>query len=168
MPTPDGRYVWVPAGYELPAVMPYREGQAVPPGYHLEERPIRAALITGYVVTGVPYIVGLLVATTSGFPNQSAFLLVPWAGPWLTLGLRESRCETETSEDATTEGDGCIEDVAAGFALIFDGLIQAAGGALVLVGYLAPQTKLVRDAPPVSVTVQRVGTGYGVSAFGVF
>lgn len=168
MPSPDGRYVWVPAGYELPPVMPYREGQPVPPGYHLEERPIRAALITGYVITAVPYFTGLLIAATSGFPNRSIFLVVPWAGPWLTLGLRENRCDTETYDEDSTDADGCIEDAVAGFALVFDGLMQGAGGALVLVGYLAPQTKLVRDTPPVSFRVRRMGAGYGISAFGVF
>lgn len=168
MPSPDGRYVWVPEGYELPPVMPYREGQPVPPGYHLEERPIRAALITGYVVTAVPYFTGLLIAATTGFPNRSAFLAVPWAGPWLTLGLRENRCEPETYSEDSTDADGCIEDAVASMVLIFDGVIQAAGGTLVLVGYLAPQTKLVRDAPAMSFTVRRMGAGYGLSAFGVF
>ena len=168
MPSPDGRYVWMPADYQLPPVLPYREGQPVPPGYHLEERPRRAALITGYVVTAVPYFTGLLIAGSGGFPNRSILLAVPWAGPWLTLGLREERCESETYDDESTEAEDCVEDALAYVVLVFDGLIQAAGGALVLVGYLAPQTKLVRDTPPVSITVKPMGAGYGISASGAF
>jgi len=168
MPSADGGWIWVPGKYQLPEVLPYREGQFVPHGYHLEERPIRAAIITGYVLTAVPYVIGALVASTSGFPNQSGFLLVPWAGPWITLGLRKNRCETSYDESYEETTDHCVEDTAAGVALAFDGIIQAAGGTLLVVGYLVTKTKMVRDAPAVSFTLRPMGAGYGLSAFGSF
>lgn len=163
--------VWMPGRYELPPVLPYREGQPIPPGYHLEERPLKGAIITGFVLTAVPYITGLLVAATTGFPNQSGFLVVPWAGPWLTLAARKNHCEPETYEEAeasASDPENCVEDAAVGFALWMDGVVQAAGGTLLLVGYLVTRTKLVRDAPAVSFTVTPMGAGYGLSASGTF
>src|SRR5690606_1057318 len=64
---PAGSTTWVPAGYELPPVLPYREGQPVPAGYHLEERPSRGALTTGYLLTGIPYDIGLIAAFSGQF-----------------------------------------------------------------------------------------------------
>jgi len=170
MPSADGGWIWVPGKYQLPEVLPYRDGQYVPPGYHLEERPIKPAIITGWVLTAVPYITGLLVTATSGFPNRSALLVVPWAGPWLTLGLRENRCDTTYDDEYEDppEDTGCMEDVAVGMVLVFDGMVQAAGGTLLLIGYTVTKTKMVRDAPAVSFTLRRMGAGYGLSAFGSF
>jgi hypothetical protein len=161
MPAPDGSYTWVPAGYQLPPVLPYREGQPVPPGYHVEERRSRGALITGYILTGVPYVIGLIAATSSNFANSSGYLLVPWAGPWLTLGFRKNHCET-SSDPAE-----CFEDMGVGMGLVFDGIIQGAGGVVLLAAYLAPRPKLVRDGQ-VSFRFTPVGTGYGVGASGRF
>lgn len=161
MPAPDGGYVWVPGAYELPPTLPYREGQPVPPGYHVEERRSRGAIITGYILTGVPYGIGLLAAVSSNFTNSSGYLLVPWAGPWLTLGFRKNRCET--SEDPAQ----CAEDMGVGMGLVMDGIVQGAGGVLLLVAHLAPYQKLIRN-DQVSFRFTPVGTGYGVGASGIF
>lgn len=167
---PDGRTTWVPAGYELPLVLPYREGQPVPTGYHLEERPSRGALTTSYLLTGIPYGIGLIAAFSSQFANQSVYLFVPWAGPWLTLGLRDSVCQSneEVSEATSNDTLKCATDALVVSALIVDGIIQAAGGTVLLVSYLAPQQKLVRDELGLGIRPVRMGTGYGLGAFGRF
>lgn len=173
MMTPDGRYSWVPAGYELPPVLPYREGQPVPRGYHLEERVSRGAAITGFVLTGVPYMFGAVAAFSSNFVNKSGYLLVPWAGPWLTLALRDSTCDdidsgNNDANQTASDSVGCVGDTFVGFALVMDGIIQAAGGTVLLVAYLAPRQKLVRNEPAVGFAPVRVGSGYGLGAYGTF
>jgi hypothetical protein len=129
-------------------------------------------VITGYILTGIPYGIGLLAAVGSNFTNKSGYLLVPWAGPWLTLGLRDSRCEDLESEsdfdEAASDTWGCTEDAMVDWVLVMDGIIQAAGGAVLLAGYLATSPKLVRNEPGFALAPAPVGSGYGLSALGSF
>jgi len=169
MLTPDGRYTWVPSGYQLPPVLPYEEGRPIPSGYHLEERPRQGAVVTGFILTGIPYGMGLIAAFTSEFANKSAYLALPWAGPWLTLGARESRCSgSSTSTEGESDTMECAEDAMVITGLIIDGILQAVGGALLLAGYLAPSEELVRDGVAFGVVPARVGSGHGLSAIGSF
>ena len=172
MLTPEGRYAWLPGGYELPPVLPYEEGRPVPSGYHLEEEPRRGAVVTGYVLTGVPYGVGLAAAFSSEFANGGAYLAVPWAGPWLTLGMRQSKCKQDTASTSGTESDsdalGCAGDAAIVTSLIIDGILQAVGGTLLLTGYLITSQKLVRDPVAWQILPTRVGSATGLAAVGSF
>ena len=61
----------------------------------------------------------------------------------------------------------CAKDALLWAGLIIDGMIQVAGGTLLLVGYTATKRTLVRD-DAWRLTPMRVGTGYGVGALGMF
>ncbi|WP_434041027.1 MULTISPECIES: hypothetical protein [Sorangium] len=114
-----------PAG---PKVLPWREGEPVPPGYHPETRVRKGLVISGAIVFGTVYLftaIGGGDAVYRGSPGYAA-LFVPVAGPFLTL--------------ATTRQDD-LETM----ALVLDGLVQATGAALLLPGLLVPKTVLVRD-----------------------
>jgi hypothetical protein len=132
-------------------------------------------VIAGYVVSGVGYGLAAVAAMTSGFSNETHWLMVPWVGPWLTLGLREYReCDaregSETdpaSEDESTDL-ACVGEVFAIMGLVVDGILQGIGGALLASGYLATRPRLERQEFGFTVLPLRVQAGYGLSAVGTF
>jgi hypothetical protein len=173
LPPPPPGYVYVPASSvaekaEKPAPeLAYREGEPIPAGYRLEEKPIRGLVIAGYIVSAIPYGIGVMVATGSQFANRTEMLLVPYLGPWLTLGTRESSaCSRSDGEEGS--GLGCLGDALAVSFLVMDGVMQAAGGGLLLGGYLGTRKRLVYEQSSWSWSPGMVGTGYGLRAGGVF
>ncbi len=52
--------------------------------------------------------------------------------------------------------------------LIFDGVAQATGGALLLAGYVATKPGLVRNDETLRVLPMRIGSGMGLGAAGGF
>src|SRR5207248_3193025 len=84
-PPPPG-YAYAPA-LRVPDSVPY-EGGPIPAGYHVESRPRRGLLIGGAVILGVPYVLGLSIASGEDFPNRTGWLVVPGVGPWITLATR--------------------------------------------------------------------------------
>ncbi len=118
------------------------QGGPIPTGYHLEERPRKGLIISGALLTGIPWAIGLAAVSGSNFPNSSGWLAVPALGPWLTLLARH---------DSTCGYDGnnvCIDDglnSLARTALVFDGLVQTAGAVLFIVGVASPAKVVARD-----------------------
>ena len=165
-PPPTGYYQPYPgaAPYaQLPPSYPYEKGTPIPPGYHLEDRPRQGFLTAGYVVTAVPYFIGLMAAASSGFANQSAWLAIPFAGPWLTMGQREYACLGK--EEDPDEDRSCAEDALLA-VFIMDGLVQAIGGTFLMLGYLVTKEYVVRNDLGYVVTPSRIGSGYGLSLVG--
>ena len=74
----------------------------------------------------------------------------------------ENRSYSGCDQSQTDDGLGCVADVFAVMGLVIDGALQAAGVALLLVGYLDPKHALVRDEPALRVLPMRIGTGHGV------
>jgi len=142
-PPPPG-YVYPAYGYQRrpPDTVPYRGGP-VPPGYHLEERPRKGLIISGALLAGIPWAIGLAGVASADFPNHSGWLALPVLGPWLTLATRsESHCAY------TSGGDVCWDNDLNGLArtaLVFDGLMQTAGGVLFIVGISSKNNVLARD-----------------------
>lgn len=160
-PAPAGASHWA---YNYPPTYPYRDGMPLPPGYHLEERPRRGLVIAGWLAAGIPYALGLTFAASSDFGNESAWLAVPFLGPWLTLGKRDYGCD----EDSGDEDDrSCLEDTVVA-PLIMSGIAQTAGGTLLLIGYLATKMYAVRNDVSYVLLPSRVGSGYGLSWVGEF
>lgn len=157
-----------PVAYQAPAELPYKEGAPLPVGYHVEERPIKGLVIAGWIVTAIPYGIGLSAAISADFKNQSGWLAVPFAGPWLTLGRRDTSCEEVADENNNRDDTGCLADVFVGMGLVMDGIMQAVGGTLLLSGYLATKKHVVRDDVSVNVRPMRVGTGNGLGLTGTF
>lgn len=136
----------------------YEEGEPIPPGYHAESR-VRSGLVVGGAVTfGVMYLLSVLVGaaisdTNKAFNNNrdnGDFLYVPVAGPFLQM------TKTESSSGNVT--------------LAIDGIAQAAGATMLIVGITSPKTVLVRnDLGEVRVMPMRMGDkGGGLGLIGTF
>ena len=141
---PPPNYAYPPYGYQRrpPATVPY-QGGAIPTGYHLEERPKKGLIISGALLTGIPWAIGLAGVSSANFPNHSGWLVLPVLGPWLTLATRHDRsCGYNDGYDV------CFDDDLNGLArtaLVFDGLVQTAGAVLFIVGVSSKNQVLARD-----------------------
>lgn len=150
-PPPPPGYAYAAPGYagyptrlRAPDSVPY-EGGPVPAGYHVEERPRRGLLIGGPIILGVPYVLGLAVASGGNFPNSTGWLVVPGIGPWLTLGLRHK--SSSTCSDSSSLGD-CVDttlDGATRTFLVIDGFMQTAGAVMTIIGIASPRQVIARD-----------------------
>jgi hypothetical protein len=135
----------------------YEDGEPIPPGYHAESR-VRSGLVVGGAVTfGVLYLLSVLVGAAISDTNKSFggkdngdFLFVPVAGPFLQM------TKTESSSGNVT--------------LAIDGIAQAAGATMLIVGITSPKTVLVRnDLGQVHVMPMRMGDkGGGLGLVGTF
>jgi hypothetical protein len=150
---PPGAYAYpYPYGYPgymqpvpPPRTLPYDEGQAVPPGYHVEERARRGLVIAGTVTFGSAYLISILgassaVASDDNSSDDFAPLFIPVAGPFITLG---------TAEDA----DGVAP------IFILDGIAQVGGLALLIAGLAAQESILVRNPEVATGMVPDVSLG---------
>ncbi len=160
VPAPNsGSYVLVPPGYQAPFELPYRPGVPVPAGYRLVEEPIRGLLISGWLVTGIGYGMGVMGAAVADFANESSWMLVPVIGPWLTLGAREYySCKHEDSDgDGRDDADPeCTQDALVILGLALNGMMQGAGAALLFMGYSIKKKKLIREDMHVGIAPGRV------------
>jgi hypothetical protein len=133
---PGGYYTpppYYPQPYYYPAMLPppllpYEQGQTVPPGYQLKTRPVRSAVISGAIIFGTTYVVSLLTATTvlsigGDGTSQFAPLFVPVVGPFIAVGTTHS------------SGAGTLW-------LVLDGLTQAAGATVLIYGLAAEEKYL--------------------------
>ena len=140
----------------------YEEGEPIPPGYHPESR-VRTGLVVGGAVTfGVMYLLSVLVGAAISDANKvnkayggnggetGDLLYVPVAGPFLQM------TKTESSSGNVT--------------LAIDGIAQAAGATMLIVGITSPKTVLVRnDLAEVRVMPMRMGDkGGGLGLMGTF
>ncbi len=167
---PPGAYPGYPppGAYPPPAKPPpkelaYHEGMTIPQGYHLESTVRRGPVIAGAIVLGVPYVAGMATAAAANYANSSAWLAIPVAGPWLTLGIRNHTCP---KNDA-----GCdAGEFLARFFLVLDAIMQTTGGALFIWGVADKKERLVRDdvVRIIGVAPTRIGSGYGVGLLGSF
>lgn len=116
-------------------LMDYIEGQPVPPGYTVMERPRKGLTITGSILLGVSYGISLAVAAGSEYDDTYGWLAIPVAGP-LIASARIDDCDSDgTCEDNGTER---------GF-LMLDALTQGAGAAMLIIGLAVPKKVLVRN-----------------------
>ncbi|CAN5922837.1 hypothetical protein BH11MYX4_BH11MYX4_13030 [soil metagenome] len=167
---PNGEYVapmqqqtqavYVPQSVALSGpriIRDYEDGEPVPHGYHADTR-VRTGLVVGGAVTfGVMYLFSVLAGSIINDANKYSsdhtrgdFLFVPVVGPFLQM------TNTSTSSGTTM--------------LAIDGLAQAAGATMLIVGVMSPRTVLVRnDLAEVRVTPMQVGEkGSGVGLVGTF
>jgi hypothetical protein len=104
------------------------EGAPAPPGYTLEESGLRGLVIGGIIPLSVFYGVSFAVAQDNDFRGPAGWLAVPVVGPyvWLIARHDEQHCS----------GDVCSNnlDSPESGLVIFDGLVQAAGAAMIITG----------------------------------
>lgn len=150
----------------LPPRYIYREGTPIPSGYHLEELPRAGLVKAGFIVTGVAYSMGLIGAFSADFANESGWLALPFAGPWITIGRREYGCFGKRRTEDGYDAAKCLGDTVV-LPLIFLGMAQAAGGTLLAVGYIATREWAVRDDDAAFTVIPApVGSGYGLQLLG--
>jgi hypothetical protein len=137
-------------------------------GYRLRDEPRRGLVTGGYLLVGIPYGIGVAVALGADFENGTEWLTVPFVGPWLTLGQREYPGCRHRADSSDRDSLACLAEIFAVMGLVADGVIQAGGGAMLLVGYLATKKKLVRNDLALTITPRRIGTGFGIGANGSF
>lgn len=118
-------------------------GGSVPTGYHVEQQPRRGLVTAGALTLGIPWALGVAIASSRDFSNQSAWLVVPVLGPWFNIAARKS----ETTCDY--DGDACyvVKDHSFQAMMIVDGLTQAAGAIMVIYGLASPKQVVTPDLP---------------------
>jgi hypothetical protein len=165
---PNGEYVaplsqgtqqvYVPQSVALSGpreIKDYEEGDPIPPGYHAESKIRKGLVIGGSILFGAMYILTVLVGAgindaNGNHSSEGSFLFVPVAGPFLQM------TKTDTSLGNVT--------------LAIDGVAQAAGATMFIVGITSPKTVLVRnDLGEVRVAPMRLGQGgAGMGLVGTF
>jgi hypothetical protein len=152
--------------YPAPRPRAGRDGDPVPAGYHVEERPRSGLVTAGLVMVLVPYAIGAFAGIAAKFGNESTWLVAPVVGPWLTMGQRHYySCDKGSN---ASDSLGCAADVLVVTGLIISGVVQAAGGTLLLIGVLNPKPTLVRDDSALRVRPMTIGSGYGVGLESAF
>lgn len=136
----------------------------------LEDGPATTPLIIGGVAIGLPYLTGLGIAASESFDNGSGWLAAPVAGPWLALSGRRDPCETAgDNNEMDSEVGKCVAEPMVRGMLVLDGVLQAAGAVLLIVGASSSEQRLVRRQAPVMAMPAQVGrSGYGFAAAGTF
>jgi len=137
-PPPPG-FVAYP-GRRAPESIPYNGGP-IPQGYHLEERPRRGLIIGGALTLGIPWMLGVTIASTDDFSNASGWLIVPALGPWITIAARNKSYSCNNYPNSGS----CEDDNAVRTMLILDGLTQAAGTIMLIYGVSSTKKVLAPD-----------------------
>jgi hypothetical protein len=157
----------LPPGMKPPPEYRYTPGDMLPEGYHIEERPRRGFVISGYLTMGIPYGFGLMVGAVKQFENQLGWLAVPVAGPFLTFALRDRACN-EIGETAFDSWH-CVWDRTSEWFLITDGILQTVGATFLVIGYGSTTPFAVRDDDSAFwLSPTLVGDGGGIGAFGIW
>jgi hypothetical protein len=149
----------------------YSGWRRVPPDYVREDRPRTLTLALGGVALGLPWATGLGIAAASGFANGSAWLAAPVVGPWAALAKRSNPCNgLDKATSFNPKVGECVAEPLARAMLVVDGVLQATGGVLLVLG-MRSDTVLVKKSPSalVGVAPSPIGDhGYGVQMFGLF
>lgn len=157
------QYPVAPTPYPPPGMWPryikdWEEGQPIPYGYHPEKRARKGLVIPGAVVFGVAYLLSTLVAsenhtTYDGTTDRYTALWIPVIGPFIQMG-----------SSSNANGDSQM--------FFLDGVAQAGGLTMLVLGLAFPRTILVRnDFGTISLlpTPMRMGNdGSGLGLVGRF
>ena len=133
-PQPYGPQPYGPQAQPYPQHPP-QPGQA-PPGFRLEEQPIKGLIVAGAVTLGSVWLFNLVGAVGMYYdrnPNADATapIMVPVVGPFIALGTLYN------------------SNVSGGIAalLLLDGFVQAAGLAMIIGGAVSTEKRWVRAGP---------------------
>jgi hypothetical protein len=161
----------------LPPLLPYKKGLPVPPGYRVVHRPATGLTVGGGLTFAAAYLAGLGLAASQKFENGTGYTAIPVVGPWAAIGGRSFKCSVPITANATGAAvqralNACVgqafDEVTTVVFLTADGLIQATGAVIFLIGLASGHDELVRsDLPKTAVTVFPEG-GMGVSVSGAF
>lgn len=152
-----------------PALLPYREGLPVPPGYHVEHRPAQGLIVGGLASLIIGYGTAVIVGAGSGFKDGTGWLVLPVLGPWAAIGARSYQCDNDPLH-ANACVHGAFNEVQTIAILSADAVVQATGAVLFLAGLGSGSDELVRtDGASVRVTPRAIGRdGFGLGFDGRF
>ena len=161
-----------------PALLPYRRGLPVPPGYHVIYRTANGLLVGGGTALGLGYLAALATSSGEDGGERDGALAIPLIGPWIALAAKQKNPCTfqvtvgmDASAIAATEAEvkHCVKQAlsaASRLAIIAgEGAVQAFGAALIIAGAAGGRRELERDdvkrvrVAPATVT----GRGGGVT-----
>jgi hypothetical protein len=137
-PPPPGAYAQQPGA--APVKLRYQDGVAPPAGYHMEEHPRKGLVIGGAVTLGTAYFLSATIGLSSSNPDDR-WLLMPVFGPFIDMGARGSHSCGPNSNAV----DCNLFEPIIRFYLAMDGIVQTAGGVLLLSGFLFPKKEFVSD-----------------------
>ena len=133
-----------------PARMKYSEGDPVPPGYRVESRTRTGLVVGGSIMFGLMYGFTVFGASETD-QSEAKWLYLPVVGPFIYAS---------TLPDNELGGIGR-------FFLYVDGLVQAGGATMLIVGLIG-KTELVRnDIAKISVAPM-LGRATGLSLIADF
>ena len=153
-----------------PALLPYREGLPIPPGYRVEHRSANGLIAAGSASFLAAYGAALVVGAGSGFDDGGGWLIVPVLGPLATIGARTYHCDNDPTH-ANKCISGAFNEVQTIAILSADAVVQATGAVLFLAGLGSGRDELVRTDVQAGVRVspRAVGSsGFGVGFDGRF
>ncbi len=146
-----------------PRILPYRDGQPIPPGYYLDESIYRGPTIAGAILVGAPYAFGLALAAGFNFTNQSGWLALPALGPFITAAARHNTCP----QNSIDTYNSCSDDSVLRSMLVLDGITQTAGAILFIWGVSSHHKRLLlENSANIVIAPTRVGSGYGLGVAG--
>jgi hypothetical protein len=126
----------------------------------------------GLGMVGVPYATGLGIAGGEGFANSSGWLALPVLGPWLALSGRGDPCDgIDDEKNVDSDVGKCVAEPMVRGMLVLDGVLQATGTVLMVVGATSGKKQDEKSPPEPGFAAgpSVVGrAGYGVTAIGSF
>lgn len=152
---------------ESPAVPAYDPFRPIPDGYVLRQRPKRGMVITGGILFGAGYGLGLLgYASSEGkLDFDGGWLLLPVFGPLLAMATQHKTCRIDYSSPADCQKDGGTQ-----FVLVSLFAMQAIGATLFTMGLLRREPRLeLRQPGSFRVLPTQIGySGCGIAAISAF
>jgi hypothetical protein len=155
---------WGQANAEPPDPSAYDASGPMASRYQPQWHPRWGLVIAGGVLFGAGYGFAVVGAVDTKLKDQGGFLLIPVAGPWLTIaaGGAKRSCPPSTS---------CMEhnDQGKSFVLGLDGVVQAAGALMLTLGIVFPRRRLEPTDMSLNVLPLALGNGgYGAGVLGAF
>lgn len=141
----------------------------IPPGYVVERRAATGLIAGGLVTLLVSYTAAIVIGAGQDFENGTGWLAAPIIGPWGAIGARTFRCSVPLEQSRKCVNQA-FDEVELLVFMTADGLIQATGATLFVIGLASGHKELVRqDLTKVSVGPRRIGRdGYGFGIDGHF
>jgi len=153
-----------------PALLPYRTGLPIPPGYHVEHRAAHGLIGGGLATLLIAYTTAVVLGVSAKMEDGTGWLIVPVIGPWAAIGARSYHCENNPLL-ANKCVSGAFSEVQTIAILSADAVVQATGAVLFVAGLASGHDELVRSdlQAKVRVVPQAVGTsGFGIGIDGRF
>jgi hypothetical protein len=179
VPTTDQRY---PTANQLPppapnfgtgfypALLPYRDGLPIPPGYRVEHRPANGLIYGGLATLVIAYSTAIVLGAGADFKDGMGWLAFPVVGPWAAIGARSYHCSNDPLL-ANKCVSGAFSEVQTIAILSADAVVQATGAVLFIAGLASGRDELVRTDLPASVRISPRAldaNGFGVGVDGRF